>query len=194
MPYQYTNRRGEVYYVHTKQRGGRVGYTASRKPAGKSIDRLPEGYEIYERPENAQVFVRKIKATRILPIERELIEASIREQAELEYFIVEVEADSLVVYLTDTDPDAAMDLIGLIAPMTPDTAREMKQYAIGRARYEKMMRFVLTEEPNRKFAAERWCFLGGIDDWYFLDGDQPLSVLADKYVRHLGRESFFDLM
>jgi hypothetical protein len=69
----------------------------------------------------------------------------------------------------------------------------MKDYLMRHARYSKMMRFVLTDEKSRSFAIERWCFLGSIDDWYFLSGGKTLPELVEKCVRHLGKESFFDL-
>jgi hypothetical protein len=194
MPFQHTNRRGDVYCVQVKKRGDKIAYSAARKPSGKLIDRLPEGYEIYEKPENAQVFVRRIKPTKILPLERQLAETSIRKLANLEHFIVDVEADSLVVFLTDAEPDASLSILRSMAPMTADQARSMKDFMIGRAMYTKMLRFTLTDEQNRAFSAERWCFLGSIDDWYFLDGEKTLADLVERYVPHLGQESFFELM
>jgi len=192
--YQHTSRRGDVYWIQARERGGKTVYSAARKPTGNPVDRLPEGYEIYERPENAQVFVRKIQLTRILPIEKQLVEESICRLAQLEHFIVEVETNSLVVYLPDADPDASLSLMRTTVPMTAERARSMKAVMLSRARYEKMMRFTLVEEPSRRFNAERWCFLGGIDDWYFLARDKPLVKLVETYTPHLGRESFFELM
>jgi hypothetical protein len=64
---------------------------------------------------------------------------------------------------------------------------------MSRSQYSKMMRFELVDAECRLFVAQRWCFLGSIDQWIFLDGPAPLSQLVDKYVRHLGKESFFEL-
>lgn len=194
MPFQHTNRRGDVYYVQTKKRGDKIAYSAARKASGTLLDRLPEGYEIYEKPENAQVFIRKIKPTKILPLERQRVETSIRKLANLEHFIVDVEADSLVVYLTDAEPDAALNIMKSMAAMTADQAQSMKDFMVNRAMYTKMLRFVLMDDKSRAFAAERWCFLGSIDDWYFLAGDRTLAELVEAYVPHLGQESFFELI
>jgi hypothetical protein len=194
MAYQHTNRRGDIYYIQAKERGDKVAYSATRKVTGKLVDRLPKGYEIYEKPENAQLFVRKIKPTTILPIERQMVEKSLRKLARLEYFIVDVEADSIVVYLTDAEPGASVNLLRAMAPMTADQAESMRDFIIRRAMYSKMMRFVLTDENNRSFAVERWCFLGGIDDWFFLAGEKALGELIAKFVPHLGKESFFELI
>ena len=59
--------------------------------------------------------------------------------------------------------------------------------------YHQMLRFTLIDEKARWFSADRWCFRGSIDDWFHL-GDGYLSKLVEKYCRHLGKESFFELM
>lgn len=194
MPYQHTNRRGDIYYIQAKERAGKTAYSATRKPTGAPVDRLPEGYEIYEKPESAQVFVRKIKPTKISPAERKLVETALRTLAKLDHFILEVEADSLVIYLSDAQPDAALSILRSMAPMTADQAQSMRDFTMSRATYVKMMRFMLADETARRFDAMRWCFLGSIDDWYFLEAGKSLDELVKKYVPHLGRESFFELM
>ena len=57
-----------------------------------------------------------------------------------------------------------------------------------------VMRFILEEEAERKFRVERYCFLGSIDDWMDLGDSDQLEPLVKKYVKHLGRESFYQLM
>lgn len=51
-----------------------------------------------------------------------------------------------------------------------------------------MMRFKLANPQKRLFVAERFCFLGRIDDWIYLDGPDPLEPLVRKYAGHLGKE------
>ena len=56
------------------------------------------------------------------------------------------------------------------------------------------MRFVLRDRETALFAVQRWVFCGSIDNWSY-DLDQgSLETLLAKYVPHLGKESFFDLM
>ena len=98
MAFEYINRCGEVYFLQAQQRKEKASYSATRKPKGATLDRVPDGYEIYERPEDAQVFVRKIRPSSILPLERQLVEASIRKLAKLEFFLVVADGDSIVVY------------------------------------------------------------------------------------------------
>jgi hypothetical protein len=59
--------------------------------------------------------------------------------------------------------------------------------------YHPMLRFTLGDEKIRRFSTDRWCFLGSIDDWFPLGGGE-LPRLVEKYCRHLGKESFFELM
>jgi len=57
-----------------------------------------------------------------------------------------------------------------------------------------MMRFTLVDGKARRFAVERWCFLGSIDDWFPLSGGGDLKGLVARYCPHLGQESFYELM
>ena len=61
------------------------------------------------------------------------------------------------------------------------------------ATYSPMMRFTLEDKEKRLFSAERFCFMGGIDDWIYIGTDDSLNKQAKKYIRHLGKESFFEL-
>jgi len=59
--------------------------------------------------------------------------------------------------------------------------------------YAAMMRFRLLDEEKRMFQTERFCFRGGVDDWIPIGPEGPLGFLVAKFVKHLGRESFFEL-
>ena len=64
-------------------------------------------------------------------------------------------------------------------------------------RYMKLLQFILTDEDERTFRVQRWCFRGSIDDWIDLwssGGEGNLSDLVKKFCPHIGKESFFELM
>jgi hypothetical protein len=194
LAFQYTNRRGDIYHLQAKNRkNGSIGYSFARKLTGKPVDGLPDGFEAYELPDNAQVVLRKIKPTRILPIEQERLEQSVRRLAKSVNFLVEVQGDSLIVYTADTDADEAIRNLSAIIPMSAEVVRDHRDWITRNARYSKMFRFTLTDPDSRDFFAERWCFLGSIDDWFCLSGGKLQSLIL-KYVPHLGKESFFELM
>jgi len=59
--------------------------------------------------------------------------------------------------------------------------------------YSPMMRFILEDEEKRLFSVERYCFRGSVDDWIQIGGAQHLKTVVEKFMPHLGRESFFEL-
>ena len=61
------------------------------------------------------------------------------------------------------------------------------------SRYTPMFRFTLVDEQKRRFAVERWCFRGSIDDWFPLLSEGDLKPLVKKTLPHLGKESFYEM-
>jgi len=57
-----------------------------------------------------------------------------------------------------------------------------------------MLQFMLEDAQRRTFVTQRYCFRGAIDDWVYIGTPGKLATLVQKYVRHLGKESYFDLM
>lgn len=193
--FMYVNRYGDAYYLQCKTGGaGKFKYSFARKLTGSPAKNLPEGYEVRENPESGQVTLRKAKPSAVHPEEKRLLEDIIRKQKPDLLFIVDVQDRALVVYTSDMDADARVDLLSQMVPMDAQTARSLKADMITNATYHKMMQFTLINADRRLFNMDRWHFSGSIDNWYFIEGDQPLATLAEKYVRHLGEESFFELM
>lgn len=61
-----------------------------------------------------------------------------------------------------------------------------------RSRYYPLLRFVLVDKHQRYFSVERVCF-SGESNWIRIEV-LPFSAAVMKYLPHLGRDSFFDLM
>jgi len=195
MAVEYTNRKGDVYYLHAgKTRTGKPRYFFSRKPSDAPVDAVPAGHEIYESPEMGLVVLRKAKPVAVTPFEREMVCDGIRRDAQLEHFLVDAQGNDLTVYLPTASEDLPHVLAEGLGLVSPRKLLEASESIMRRSPYVKMMRFVLVDENERLFHVERWCFLGGIDTWIFLDGPAPLERLVRKCVKHLGRESFFELM
>jgi hypothetical protein len=195
MPVEYVNRRDERYYLHQgKTRTGKPKYYFSRKPGGVPVEQVPDGYEIYEHPERGIVFIRKVRTSRVLPVEREMLARWTRELAGIAFFCVDVQEDSLVIYTASTDGEALVNSLSERIGMFPGREAAAREWIGKHATYLPMLRFTLVDEKKRLFAVERWCFRGSIDDWFFLAGPQPLETQAKKYLPHLNRESFFELM
>jgi hypothetical protein len=192
MTIQYINRRGDTYFLHRGQtKAGKPKWFFSTKQAGELASSVPEGFEIYENY-NAQVFLRKIVPRLVTEEEVATVEKGIRTLAKLNYFVTEVKEGSIIVYLSNGNTAFLENSIISRFGIRDRAAlwREMQRFLT----YSPMMRFNLVDQQRRRFAVDRWCFLGSIDDWFPLAASGELSKLVKKCVPHLGQESFFELM
>jgi hypothetical protein len=138
---------------------------------------MPAGYEVYEHPEGGLVSLRKARPTEISRLDRDILSDGIRRYAGLEHFIVDVDGDSLVVYLPGMSEDEADRMLNTLGgPLlgTSPRMRAAKTQMIQTSTYTKMMRFVLVNPDERMFVVYRWCFRGSIDDWIWVGGPAPL--------------------
>lgn len=197
MALEYVNRRGDRYLVMqgTTKTGKPKFWCTKRAPgAGVAVERLPDGFEIHERPQDSMVSVRKTRLSRIQPSEREVLARWSAQLANVGT-IIEIEEDALVVYATEISSGVRIGLLETLAGGMSPATRQGHLDWIGRyAKYSPMFRFALTDESERLYAVKRWCFRGSIDGWVWLSAPMPLESAARTYLRHLGNESFFDLM
>lgn len=192
MAIEHVNRRGDAYHLHEgRTKTGKPKFFFSMKREGTLAEAMPAGFEVYENP-NAQVFLRKALPRLVTEEEVAVVERGVREQAKLTYFVIDVKGESIVVHLPNENTafleESFLSRFGLRPGF--GMAGHVQKFLT----YSPMMRFTLVDEGARRFAAERWCFLGSIDDWFPLSGGGDLKRLAAKYCPHLGRESFFELM
>jgi len=69
---------------------------------------------------------------------------------------------------------------------------KVRAYFTRSVQYAPMLQFILDDEKRRTFTAQRYCFRGSVDDWIDI-GYGPLTTLVKQYVKHLGKESYFEL-
>lgn len=62
-----------------------------------------------------------------------------------------------------------------------------------RSRVEPVMRFVLHDASRHTFSVERMTYRGRCD-WWPVSGPMSLEFAARKFLKHLGKDSFFELM
>ena len=191
MAVEYVNRKGDTYYLHEGEtKKGNPRYYFSKKKDGVLVESIPDGHEIYENP-NAQVFLRKIPPKIFTDKEISTVEKGVRKYSGLRDFKVDVKKNAIVVFLPDQNPDFLKSALSRLAPHIGSS--ELGEIFTQVSSYSPMMRFVLVGKKNREFAVERWCFLGSIDDWIFIDNSNDLAKLVKKYCRHLGKDSFYNL-
>ena len=186
MTVQYVNRRGKTFYLHEgKTKTGKPKCYFSTKHQGSLVESLPNGYEIYEQPAKAQVFLRKKQPIVITNNERNLINKYLQKIHSSMRYVLDVTGKVITIFESDQDVDNLRTIFG-------DTPR--KDFTIESSiTYSPVMRFTLVDEKTRIFTTERYCFLGSIEDWIHIGPPDILKNILEKYTRHLGEESFFEL-
>jgi hypothetical protein len=192
VPITYTNTKGQTYYLHQgTTKTGKPTYHFAMKSKGNLAESIPEGFEIYENP-NAQVFLRRIPPKIITDEERQVVEEGMRKYASVQDYKIDVKGRAIIVYTADQSIEI---LAGLFKDLHSDPTANPQLMATlrGVIQYSPMMQFVLEDEEQRRFTVQRYCFRGSIDDWIDLDQGK-LAPLVRKYVKHLGNESYFELV
>ena len=190
MAITYQNRRGKTYYLHQgKTKTGKPKYFFALRDEGELVDTIPAGYEIYENP-NAQIFLRRIRPQVITDEEVRIVEEGLQRFCNLKQWIVDVKKNIISVYTPDQDADRLAPSLRLLSGSYEKSLQFVRQHALT---YSPMLQFVLTDKKERLFEAQRYCFLGGIDDWIMIGTGGPLEELVKTYVQHLGEESYFEL-
>jgi len=187
MPVTYHSRTGKIYYLHSgPKRGGGVQHFFSTKPDGTLADRVPDGFEIYETV-NGQVYLRRAQPKLIF--DEELAQLRQRLAKPRPGFRYKMEARGNVITIHEGESRLS-ELMGRMPSwaLPPDEAFEERF-----ATYQAVLRFTLVDAERRLFAPERYCFRGSVDDWITLGPPGTLAKLANRYMTHLGKDSFFEL-
>lgn len=212
--FEYTNRKGVTYYLHARtSREGKTHYTLKRSQEG-ALAELPAGYEVVENV-NGQASIRRVRTRQITAEEEAEVQSSLA-QCRLEAYRFEVKDAQITIFEPDRDP---RDMAGDFNPfqMMPGGIGERVKAMLGErfgdavveryvrerqerlraalektTRYAPVMRFELIDRSRRLFEVARMTYRdeGG---WHTLDV-LPLAAATRRYVKHLGRDSFFELV
>lgn len=181
------SRTGKTYYLHVgAKRGGGSQFYFSTKSTGNLADCVPDGFEIYESV-NGQVFLRRQVPALITEEERACVERGIAALRRNSRFKVDVRADVLTIYEA---AGRGAEWIEHLPSHLSEVAREIA--AERTAHYQAVLRFVLLDPSRRIFAPERYRFCG-TEGWINIGVPDTLTRLAAKYLKHLGRESIYEL-
>lgn len=189
-PVSYTNRKGRTYYLHAATtKTGKIRYVMAKTPEG-ALSELPAGYTITESV-NGQVSVGRIQP-RIIPDSEEALVRSELNRLGLDAYRCSVKGAYITVYEplhSRQDYSEMLNEMGFLAPVANDyiTSR------IEKGPFDPVMRFRLFDRDKRVYEVERMTYRG-MGGWRSLHRFGGLSELARKYLPHLGKESFYDLM
>src|SRR5437867_10976118 len=187
MAVTHTSRTGKTYYLHTgPKRGGGVQHFFSTNSAGSLAEQLPEGFEVYESV-NGQVYLRRQQPKLIHNDELNCIARCIEKPRTGHRYKTEVRGNILTVYESSAG-------FGWLDPhLMPLSKREQEAIAEQFAHYQPVLRFILVDAQRRLFAPERFCFRGSVDDWISVGRAETIEKLASNYLKHLGRDSMYEL-
>lgn len=190
MPIEYTNRKGEKYYLHVgATKTGKPKYYVALHVRGPLAEAIPDGFEIHEYPDG-QVSLRKALPKLISDEELVFVGRELERIDRLKGSRVESKLKVLTVYVVDRKEDLVKELRGLM----PWRSRVGLDSAAERLwSYDPQLQFVLIDEKKRLFQTRRYCYLGRIDDWIDIGDCGPLAKLAKLYIKHLGQESYYEL-
>ena len=150
---------------------------------------IPAWFEIYENP-NAQVFLRRIPPKIITDEERQVVEEGMRKYAEIQDYKIDVRGNAIEIHIAHQDSETFREMITGARPDLDQT--QIAALVAQAVHYFPMMQFILEDEQRRTFTAQRYCFIGSIDDWIDI-GYGSLPTMVKRYVKHLGQESYFEL-
>jgi hypothetical protein len=190
VPITHTNAKGKTCYLHQgTTKTGKPKYHFSMQSEGTLAESIPAGFEIYENP-NAQVFLRRIPPKIITDEERQVVEEGMRKYASVQDYKIDVRGNAIAIHTAHQDSETFSEMFTRARPDLDQT--QIAALVAQAVHYFPMMQFLLEDEQRRTFAAQRYCFIGSIDDWIDI-GHGKLTKLVKRYVKHLGHESYFDL-
>lgn len=176
----YISRNGYEYYLHeTKTKTGKPKYTFSKKQEG-SINSIPEGYEIYEPPKG-NVFLRKKIVKMFSNDEIKIIEKELQIICKESNYIIDEKKDGIGIYI-DEQCNKKASIVSFSM---------MTMGYISKVYYEPTFRF---SKIKKNYIIYRFCYLGSIQDWVYLEEGNNLKELCKKYFVHINKESFYELM
>lgn len=183
----YTNRNGQTYYLcEVVQRNGKIRFVFSREPRGKPVTVMPAGYELAESV-NGQVSLRKAGTLPISPAEVQYVRDALHRHPHLTSYRVEARKKTIVIY----EPRGSIDPGVIFQELGLDVRRSGRFK--GGPRYSPVFRFRLIDPQKRIFMAERMCYRSSLEGWLSLHTAGSLSSLTNRYLRHLGEDSFFEI-
>lgn len=186
----YRNRKGQTWYLFAgRTKTGKPKYflSMSLEASGLPLESLPPGHELYETP-NGQVFCRRVQPQKIRDSEVEAVRDELSRLGK-EGCIVERKGKSIIIH----EPIQMWER-GELESTFGFLAHSVEEMLLAGRQVQPVLKFDLLDEKTRVFTASRWCFRGHVDGWWSLYSDGPVLALAKRYVRHIGEESFYELV
>jgi hypothetical protein len=191
-PVSYTNRRGQVYYLHEgKTKTGKHRWFVAKTLGEGALAELPKGLEIVESI-NAVVSVRRIDPDARTVPETDLarVRAELARHPHLRRHRADRVKGEIVVFepIGGLSDELAYSFVATFQ-LTPAQAVQRQAELDKRVRYSPAMRFV---PLDGQYALFRMTYRGD-GGWSRALARGSLDELAANYLKQLGTEALFDL-
>lgn len=188
-PLEFRNRRGDIYYVKSKlTKKGNTTYYTTKKKDEKCLNSLPGDYEVFEQPDTSMMHIRRKKENAFGAEEVGFVEAALKKNEEVADFKLDMAGNLMKIYVIATEDVERMSEMWRDRVISEHRLRSLIQAS---TKFEERMRVIKDKDGGYEF--QRYCFRGSIDDWIGIDGGDDLKHLAEDNIRHLGRESYYEL-
>jgi hypothetical protein len=191
---RYTNRKGQVYYLHAgKTKTGKRRYFVAKTVGDGVLDALPAGFEIVESI-NGVVSVRRIDPDARAVPEADLacVRAELGRHRHLRRYRADAVKGEIIVFEPIGGlPDEVAERLVATLQLTPWQLEQRRPELDKGLRYTPVLRLVPLD--RRQYALFRMMFRGegGWSRWAIARG--TIAALASTYLQHLGTEAFFEL-
>jgi hypothetical protein len=197
----YTNRKGVTYYLCEGQtHAGKPRYYFAREPQGKELLRIPEGYKISESV-NGMVSLVKVQPQLIQAEEFAAVEAEVRRHRRADSYRVRATRDQVELYgRTGADPDMILEMLKKDPlfksrfQLEKGLEERVREPLERHARFEVILRFILTDAEKRTFRVERRSYVTSRDKWVHLSLSGSIQELAPQMISKLGTDAFFEII
>ena len=193
MPVTYTNRKGQTYFLcKGTTKTGKPRYYFARQPQDEPVEQIPEGYKIIESV-NGLVSLAKDRPSLIQPKEIAAVEAQVGKHRKSRRYRVVAKHDRIEVYeMSGPEADNLMAIFGPFVASPPGIKDRIEAELERSGRFSAVLRFILVDQEERTFRAQRWCYLGSIDDWIDVDYGS-IQKLASRMIPVLGTDGYYEL-
>lgn len=187
----YENRKGVTYYLHERRTAaGKVRYVFSRSVGEGALTELPAGYEVVESV-NAVVSVRRRERGEAAVADEDLalVRAEMQRHGHLAHHVAAVERGAIVIH----EPGISAEELRHSARYLGTASWRVEAFvadSIRAGRFTPVLRFV---PDGAGWVAHRMTYRGH-GGWSHPLAVGDLATLVQRLVRHVGRETFFELM
>lgn len=191
-PVSYTNRKGQVYYLHAgKTKTGKPRYFVAKTIGAGALAELPAGFEIVENV-NAVVSVRRIdpRARKVPETDLAQVRAELAKHPRLRRYRADAVKGEIIVFepIGGLSDELARHLVASLQVIPFQLEQHRSELDKG-THYSPVLRFA---PIDGEYAVFRMTYRGD-GGWSWALDEGRLGSLVPKYLNKLGTSAFFEL-